>query len=111
MHESWTVSYAGTFQFTELQYWMRELPAGAHQRRASTLFVNDSYTRSKPGTEILQLLEYKTRGDLFEAGLSYPFIRQREKQRDRHRAVLHQQRPQRHPRLAQHARPASAACG
>ena len=43
-----------------------------------TLFVNDSYSRSKPGTEVLQLLEYQTRGDLFEAGVSYPFIRQRE---------------------------------
>ena len=70
-----------------------------------TLFANDSYTRSKPGTEILQLLEYKTRGDLFEAGLSYPFIRSREKNLIAHRAVLHQQRPQRHPRRAQHARP------
>ena len=43
------------------------------------MFVNNNYTSSKPGTEILQLLEYKTRGDLFEAGLSYPFIRSREK--------------------------------
>ncbi len=44
-----------------------------------TLFVNDSYSRSRPGTETLQLLEYKTRGDLFEAGVRYPFIRSREK--------------------------------
>ena len=63
---------------TELQYWM----AGYRQVLTSeglTLFVNNNYTDSKPGTEILQLLEYKTRGDLFEAGLSYPFIRSREK--------------------------------
>ena len=77
-HESLTVGTAGAFQFAELQYWM------ASYRQVLTseglaLFVNDSYTRSKPGTEILQLLEYKTRGDLFEAGLSYPFIRSREK--------------------------------
>jgi hemolysin activation/secretion protein len=78
MHESLTVSYAGAFQTTELQYWMvsyRQVltPEGL------TFFANNSYSRSKPGTEILQLLEYKTRGDLFEAGLSYPVIRSREK--------------------------------
>jgi hemolysin activation/secretion protein len=78
MHESFTLSQAGAFQTTELQYWMlsyRQVltPEGL------TLFANNSYSRSKPGTAILQLLEYKTRGDLFEAGLSYPFIRSREK--------------------------------
>ena len=78
MHESFTLSQAGAFQTTELQYWMlsyRQVltPEGL------TFFANNSYSRSKPGTEILQLLEYKTRGDLFEAGLSYPFIRSREK--------------------------------
>ncbi|HZO48411.1 MAG TPA: POTRA domain-containing protein [Xanthobacteraceae bacterium] len=78
MHESWTIATAGAFQVTELQYWM-----GAYRQvltsEGLTLFVNNSYTRSKPGTDILQLLEYKTRGDLFEAGLNYPFIRSREK--------------------------------
>ena len=77
VHESWTLSTAGAFQVTELQYWM----AGYRQVLTSeglALFVNNNYTRSKPGTEILKLLEYKTRGDLFEAGLSYPFIRSRE---------------------------------
>ena len=78
MHETWTLAQAGAFQTTELQYWM----LGYRQVLTSeglTLFVNNTYTRGKPGTEILQLLEYKTRGDLFEAGLSYPFIRSREK--------------------------------
>jgi hemolysin activation/secretion protein len=78
MHESLTLSTAGAFQTTELQYWM----AGYRQVLTSeglALFINNNYTRSKPGTEILQLLEYRTRGDLFEAGLSYPFIRSREK--------------------------------
>jgi hemolysin activation/secretion protein len=77
VHESWTLSTAGAFQVTELQYWM----AGYRQVLTSeglALFVNNNYTRSKPGTEILKLLEYKTRGDLFEAGMSYPFIRSRE---------------------------------
>lgn len=78
MHESWTLSTAGAFQLTELQYYM----AGYRQVLTSeglTLFINDSYTRSRPGTDTLRLLEYKTRGDLFEAGILYPFIRSREK--------------------------------
>jgi hemolysin activation/secretion protein len=78
LHEAWTVTQAGAFQFKELQYWMvsyRQVLTG----EGLTFFANNSYSRSKPGTEILELLEYKTRGDLFEAGLSYPFIRSREK--------------------------------
>jgi hemolysin activation/secretion protein len=44
-----------------------------------TFFANNSYSRSKPGTETLELLEYKTRDELFETGFSYPVIRSREK--------------------------------
>ncbi len=44
-----------------------------------TVFVTGSLSRGRPGTETLQLLDYKTRGDLFEGGLSYPFIRSRER--------------------------------
>src|SRR5262245_22933791 len=78
VHDTWTFGTAGAFQLAELQYYLityRQVLTS----EGLTLFVNDSYTRSKPGTEILQLLEYQTRGDLFEAGLSYPFIRSREK--------------------------------
>jgi hemolysin activation/secretion protein len=78
VHETWTLAQAGAFQTTELQYWMLSYRQ-VLTAEGLTLFANNSYTRGKPGTEILQLLEYKTRGDLFEAGLSYPFIRSREK--------------------------------
>ena len=78
VHEAWTLAQAGAFQVTELQYWMLSYRQ-VLTSEGLTLFVNNSYTRGKPGTEILQLLEYKTRGDLFEAGMSYPFIRSREK--------------------------------
>jgi hemolysin activation/secretion protein len=76
-HESWTFNYAGTFQFKELQY-------GAINYRqvltpeGLTLFLSETVSRSKPGTQTLQLLEYQTRSDFFEGGFSYPFIRQRE---------------------------------
>jgi hemolysin activation/secretion protein len=78
MHESLTLSTAGAFQLNELQYYL----ASYRQVLTSeglTFFANNSYTRSRPGTETLRLLEYKTRGDLFEAGVLYPFIRSREK--------------------------------
>lgn len=78
MHESLTLSTAGAFQFNELQYYQasyRQVLTG----EGLTIFLNNSYTRSKPGTDILRLLDYKTRGDLFEAGVLYPFIRSREK--------------------------------
>ena len=41
MHESWTISYAGTFQFTELQYWMLSYRQ-VLTSEGLTLFVNDS---------------------------------------------------------------------
>ncbi len=78
IHEAWTLTTAGAFQLKELQYYYaayRQVLTG----EGLTFFANNSYSRSKPGTEILELLEYKTRGDLFEAGLSYPVIRSREK--------------------------------
>jgi hemolysin activation/secretion protein len=78
MHESLTLSTAGAFQLSELQYYLasyRQVLTG----EGLTIFFNNSYTRSKPGTETLRLLEYKTRGDLFEAGVLYPFIRSRER--------------------------------
>ncbi|MCC6888595.1 MAG: ShlB/FhaC/HecB family hemolysin secretion/activation protein [Hyphomicrobiales bacterium] len=78
VHEQIALTTAGAFQFEELQYWMASYrqvltPEGL------TLFVNASRSRSRPGTEALQALEYKTRGNLFEAGLTYPVIRSREK--------------------------------
>jgi hemolysin activation/secretion protein len=78
MHESWTLTAAGTAQFQELQYWMvsyRQVLTS----EGLTIFFNDSYSRSRPGTEVLRLLDYRTRSDLFEGGVLYPFIRQRER--------------------------------
>jgi hemolysin activation/secretion protein len=76
-HEQWTLSYAGAFQTKELQY------GGLNFRQVLTpeglaLFLNSNTSRGKPGTRVLELLDYRTRGELFEGGFSYPFIRQRE---------------------------------
>ena len=44
-----------------------------------TGFVNASYGFGRPGTDLLQSLEYRTRSTVVEAGLAYPVIRSREK--------------------------------
>jgi hemolysin activation/secretion protein len=44
-----------------------------------TAFIDGSYGFGRPGTEELQLLQYKTRSLLVQTGLSYPLIRQRER--------------------------------
>jgi hemolysin activation/secretion protein len=77
-HESWTLATAGAFQFTELQYWLLSYRQ-VLTAEGLTAFFTESFNYGRPGTEILQLLDYKTRSNLFEAGLSYPFIRSRER--------------------------------
>ena len=77
-HEQFTLTYAGAFQIQELQY----LAATYRQVLNSeglTAFVNASYGFGRPGTALLEMLEYKTRSTVVEAGLSYPVIRSREK--------------------------------
>src|SRR6476659_8862035 len=78
MQESWTLTTAGAFQVPELQYWMLSYRQ-VLTSEGLTIFFNDSYSRSRPGTEVLRLLDYRTHSDLFEGGVLYPFIRQRER--------------------------------
>src|SRR5262249_3884549 len=66
------------FDLSELQYL-----AGSYRQvlnsEGLTFFANASNSRGKPGTPDLRLLEYKTRSNVLEGGVSYPFIRLREK--------------------------------
>ena len=78
MHESLTLTYAGAFQTRELTYY------GATYRQVLTsegltAFANASYGFGRPGTLELELLEYRTRSQFLETGLSYPVIRARER--------------------------------
>jgi hemolysin activation/secretion protein len=78
IHEAFTATYAGAFDLSELQY----MAAGYRQVLNSeglTFFASASNSRGKPGTPELRLLEYKTRSNVFEGGVSYPFVRLREK--------------------------------
>ena len=78
IHEAFTVTYAGAFDLSELQYM-----AGSYRQvlnsEGLTFFANASNSHGKPGTLDLRLLDYKTRSNVFEGGVSYPFIRLREK--------------------------------
>ena len=78
LHDAFTFNYAGAFQTRELQYFntgyrMVLTPEGL------TAFINGSYSVGRPGTPELQLLQYRTRSAMLESGLSYPFIRLRER--------------------------------
>ena len=78
MHEAFTLAYASAFHPRELQYFY----GGYRQVLTSeglTAFVNTSFSPSKPGLPVNPVLEYRTRDLITEAGLSYPFIRQRER--------------------------------
>lgn len=78
VHEQFTVSAAGAFQFKELQFYS----VGYRQvvnSEGLTLFANGSYGPSKPGTAQLEQFDYRTRGTFFDAGFTYPVIRARER--------------------------------
>jgi hemolysin activation/secretion protein len=77
-HEAFTVTYAGAFQPKEMQY-----VAASYRQvltpEGLTLFGNASYGPGRPGTFLLETLDYRTRSTTGEAGLAYPVIRTRER--------------------------------
>src|SRR5947207_2743763 len=78
MHDAFTFTYAGTSQARELHYL-----AGNYRQvltpEGLSAFVNASVSYGHPGIPELQLFDYKTRSTYFESGLTYPLVRQREK--------------------------------
>ena len=77
-HEAFTATYAGATQLRELQY------VAANYRQVLngeglTAFANASYSWGRPGPPVDPALEYKTRSLYGETGLSYPWIRSRER--------------------------------
>jgi hemolysin activation/secretion protein len=77
-HEAFTATWAGTFEFEELQY----VSAAYRQVLTSeglTGFANASYSWGRPGTLELELLNYKTRSTYAEGGFYFPVVRSRER--------------------------------
>src|ERR1700730_1358539 len=76
-HEALTLTAAGAFKTRELQYYAanyRQVLTGD----GLTYFATASYGFGHPGTEELELVNYRTRSFYAETGLSYPVIRARE---------------------------------
>jgi hemolysin activation/secretion protein len=77
-HEALTLTAAGAFPTRELQYYAanyRQILTG----EGLTYFATASYGFGRPGTEELELLEYRTRSFYAETGLFYPVVRARER--------------------------------
>src|SRR5204862_7547642 len=75
---AFTLAAAGAFKTRELQYYAanyRQVLTG----EGLTYFATASYGFGRPGTEELQLLNYRTKSLYAETGLSYPVIRERER--------------------------------
>jgi hemolysin activation/secretion protein len=77
MHESLNLTYAAATQNEELQYY------AAGYRQVLTAeglwwFVNASHGPSRPGTQELVVLDYKTLSTIVESGIAAPVIRSRE---------------------------------
>jgi hemolysin activation/secretion protein len=78
MHEAFTVNYAGSTQVAELQY-----VAGSYRQvltaEGLTFFANAGMSRGRPGRPVDPILDYTTRSLFMDSGLSYPVVRQRER--------------------------------
>src|SRR6266436_4716685 len=77
-HEALTLTAAGAFKTRELQYYAanyRQVLTG----EGLTYFATASYGFGRPGTEELELLNYRTKSLYAETGLSYPVFRERER--------------------------------
>lgn len=77
-HDALTLTYAGVVPLQELNY------AAFNYRRVLTaegltFFADGSDSWGKPGTLLLESLQYRTLGPYGDAGFSYPFIRSRER--------------------------------
>jgi len=79
-HESFNVTYAGTFLLKELQY-VQATYRQVLNSEGLTFFADASYGTGKPNIPpfgVSGLDDYKTRSQVVEAGFSYPVIRSRE---------------------------------
>lgn len=77
-HEALSLTWASVEPMRELQYYSlyyRQVLTS----EGLTLFADASNSGGRPGTAALELLDYRTKGNYFDAGLSFPVIRSRER--------------------------------
>lgn len=77
-HEALTLAYAGVVPFKQLQF-LAPSYRQVLNSEGLTAFVNGVYSWGRPGTFVLETLDFETRSTLVEAGLSSPLIRSRER--------------------------------
>src|ERR1019366_3951899 len=78
MHDAFTFTYAGPFKTEELKYIYGQY-SQVLNAEGLLFFVDGSTGYGRPGTADLQNLDYRTMSNVYETGLTYPFIRSREK--------------------------------
>ncbi|HEV3371852.1 MAG TPA: POTRA domain-containing protein [Xanthobacteraceae bacterium] len=78
IHDAFTLTYAGPFKTEELKYIYGQysqvlIPEGL------SFFVDASDGWGRPGTSLLQTLDYRTKSTVLETGLAFPVLRTRER--------------------------------
>ena len=77
-HEALSVTYAGSFEFEEMQY-----VSGTYSQvlnsEGLTFSFSGSYSTGEPGTTVLQAIQFETESIAFQGGLAFPVIRTRER--------------------------------
>ncbi len=77
-HESFTLAYAGVTDFKELMFFSGNYRHVVNSE-GLTGFVNATYSDGKPGTPLLQLLDYRTQTTTVEFGMYQSIVRSRER--------------------------------
>ena len=78
VHDAFTFTYAGPFKTEELKYIYGQY-SQVLNAEGLLFFVDGSTGYGRPGTPDLVTLNYRSMSNVYETGLTYPFIRSREK--------------------------------
>lgn len=77
-HEALTLSWASVEPARELHYYSLSYRQ-VLTSEGLTFFADASNTGGRPGTAVLETLNYRTKGNYADVGLSYPVVRSRER--------------------------------
>jgi hemolysin activation/secretion protein len=78
IHDAFTITYAGVPQTRELQYLYGQYRQFLTPEGLSA-FIDGGISGGHPGLPVPPILNYRTKSTFGDAGVTYPFIRQRER--------------------------------
>jgi hemolysin activation/secretion protein len=78
VHDAFTFTYAGPFRTDELKYIYGQY-SQVLTEEGLLFFIDGSTGYGRPGTPDLVALDYRSMSNVYETGLTYPFIRSRER--------------------------------